>query len=231
MSAMMLMSLQGSSRNSFPLLRSPSKGRCEVDSSKGRGSYCNPGKAPTVTLEEKNTIMADFGVLVLVVGAHISAGGVWRGSRASQSLASTRLYRWFNTTLFVWGVSRFEGPHAGFMQARAWSSSWDSHVLTSHRRGREARPAALQLGEGVEPNLLRYSYYTAGSGGAGPTILQTSFLLAGETVTVYKDGEKYELPPISNRREVDFGPGAVGNGLMGTCGCDYDCSFVQESKV
>jgi hypothetical protein len=29
-------------------------------------------------------------------------------------------------------------------------------------------------GEGEEPQLLRYSYYTAGSGGAGPTILQAS---------------------------------------------------------
>jgi hypothetical protein len=56
--------------------------------------------------------------------------------------------------------------------------------------------------------MLRYSYYTAGSGGAGPTILETSFLLAGEECTVYKDGQPYKLPPISNRRDVDFGPGA-----------------------
>ncbi len=35
-------------------------------------------------------------------------------------------------------------------------------------------------GEGLEPKRLLYSYYTAGSGGAGPTILETSFLLAGE---------------------------------------------------
>jgi hypothetical protein len=55
--------------------------------------------------------------------------------------------------------------------------------------------------------MLRYSYYTAGSGGAGPTILETSFLLAGEQCTVYKEGQAYKLPPISNRREVDFGPG------------------------
>lgn len=55
--------------------------------------------------------------------------------------------------------------------------------------------------------MLRYSYYTAGSGGAGPTILETSFLLAGEECTVYKDGQPYKLPPISNRRDVDFGPG------------------------
>lgn len=62
-------------------------------------------------------------------------------------------------------------------------------------------------GESLEPTLLRYSYYTAGSGGAGPTILETSFLLAGEPVVVYKEGKRYELPPISNRREVDFGTG------------------------
>lgn len=74
----------------------------------------------------------------------------------------------------------------------------------------------------MEPNLLRYSYYTAGSGGAGPTILETSFLLLGEMVTVFKDDEKFELPPISNRRAVDFGPGARGcslgvGGLLSAC--------------
>jgi hypothetical protein len=37
--------------------------------------------------------------------------------------------------------------------------------------------------------------------------LETSFLLAGEQCTVYKEGKAYKLPPISNRREVDFGPG------------------------
>ncbi|EFJ44432.1 hypothetical protein VOLCADRAFT_95342 [Volvox carteri f. nagariensis] len=68
-------------------------------------------------------------------------------------------------------------------------------------------------GEGVEPKWLRYSYYTAGSGGAGPTILETSFLLAGEDVIVYKDGKEVILPPISNRREVDFGPGVGRKGV------------------
>lgn len=65
----------------------------------------------------------------------------------------------------------------------------------------------MPAGESVEPKWLRYSYYTAGSGGAGPTILETSFLLAGEDVIVYKDNKEVVLPPISNRREVDFGPG------------------------
>lgn len=36
---------------------------------------------------------------------------------------------------------------------------------------------------------FRFSYYTAGTGGAGPTILATSFLLLGEEVTAYKQGK------------------------------------------
>ena len=43
---------------------------------------------------------------------------------------------------------------------------------------------------GVEPQRLRFSYYTAGSGGVGPTILATSMLLAGEPVVAFKDGER-----------------------------------------
>lgn len=35
---------------------------------------------------------------------------------------------------------------------------------------------------------LRFSYYTAGTGGAGPTILATSFLLLGEEVVAYSKG-------------------------------------------
>lgn len=35
---------------------------------------------------------------------------------------------------------------------------------------------------------IRFSYYTAGTGGAGPTILATSFLLLGEEVVAYSKG-------------------------------------------
>ena len=44
--------------------------------------------------------------------------------------------------------------------------------------------------EPVEPRRVLYSYYTAGSGGVGPTILETSLLLAGAPVTVFVNGEK-----------------------------------------
>jgi hypothetical protein len=70
-----------------------------------------------------------------------------------------------------------------------------------------------QPGQGTKPTLLRYSYYTAGSGGAGRTILETSFLLAGEECTVWKDGKSYQLPAISQPRDVDFGPGLGRKGV------------------
>lgn len=41
-------------------------------------------------------------------------------------------------------------------------------------------------GGAVQPQRVLYSYYTAGTGGVGPTILDTTFLLAGEEVAVYK---------------------------------------------
>ncbi|XP_071709356.1 uncharacterized protein [Rutidosis leptorrhynchoides] len=58
-----------------------------------------------------------------------------------------------------------------------------------------------------EPERLRFYYYTAGTGGAGPTILATSFLLLGEEVIAYNKGEKIKLRPYSGMVNIDFGKG------------------------
>lgn len=58
-----------------------------------------------------------------------------------------------------------------------------------------------------KPERLRFYYYTAGSGGAGPTILATSFLLLGEEVVAYNKGEKIKLKPYSGMLNIDFGKG------------------------
>ncbi|TVU03761.1 hypothetical protein EJB05_50699, partial [Eragrostis curvula] len=58
-----------------------------------------------------------------------------------------------------------------------------------------------------EPERLRFFYYTAGSGGAGPTILTTSFMLLGEDVTAYNKGEEIKLKPYSGVLNIDFGKG------------------------
>ncbi|CAM6099817.1 unnamed protein product [Calypogeia fissa] len=57
------------------------------------------------------------------------------------------------------------------------------------------------------PERVRYSYYTAGSGGAGPTILATSYLLLGEEVEVYQKGQLLRLKAYSGERVVDFAKG------------------------
>lgn len=59
----------------------------------------------------------------------------------------------------------------------------------------------------AELERLRFYYYTAGSGGAGPTILSTSFLLLGEEVVAYNKGEKIKLKPYSGMLNIDFGQG------------------------
>ncbi|CAG9466044.1 unnamed protein product [Pedinophyceae sp. YPF-701] len=88
-----------------------------------------------------------------------------------------------------------------------------SNVMAAHMTAiarREYTPEGLKADTPDKPDEAKrclYSYYTAGTGGAGPTILATSLLLAGEDVEAFKDGEKVVLPPISNRRVVDFGPG------------------------
>ncbi|XP_056169420.1 uncharacterized protein LOC115677350 isoform X2 [Syzygium oleosum] len=58
-----------------------------------------------------------------------------------------------------------------------------------------------------EPEKLRFYYYTAGTGGAGPTILATSFLLLGEEVVAYLKGEEIKLKPYSGGLNIDFGKG------------------------
>ena len=59
--------------------------------------------------------------------------------------------------------------------------------------------------EGLTTDRVVFSYFTAGSGGVGDTILATSYLLAGEPATVVKGGSLLQLPPISNRSVADFG--------------------------
>ncbi|XP_057837415.1 uncharacterized protein LOC131047645 isoform X1 [Cryptomeria japonica] len=58
-----------------------------------------------------------------------------------------------------------------------------------------------------EPERLRFSYFTAGSGGVGPTILATSYLLLGEEVIAYRKGKEFRVKPYSGALDVDFGKG------------------------
>ena len=87
-----------------------------------------------------------------------------------------------------------------------------SNLLAAHMKA-EAEREAMENGVSAEeaaanaiPERLRFSYWTAGSGGAGRTILATSLLLLGEEVEAYEDGARLSLPPMSNSRVADFGP-------------------------
>ena len=91
-------------------------------------------------------------------------------------------------------MSNLMAAHMISIARREYDADWR---LTT-RRGEpdsqhDASSASLPQplrGDAVEPTRVRYSYYTAGSGGVGATILETSFLLAGTDVVVYRNGEK-----------------------------------------
>ena len=56
-----------------------------------------------------------------------------------------------------------------------------------------------------EPSRLRYSYFVAGSGGAGPAVLAATLLLAGRDAAAWKDGTKVSRPAFSEPLPADFG--------------------------
>jgi len=62
------------------------------------------------------------------------------------------------------------------------------------------------LSNGNEIDSVRFSFFTAGSGGAGPTILSATFLILGEDVLTYKHGVPVYKKSATDSFSVDFGP-------------------------
>jgi len=60
---------------------------------------------------------------------------------------------------------------------------------------------------GEECDTLDFSFFTAGTGNAGPTIVSATFLLLATPALTFFRGEPLEKEPWTERRDVDFGPG------------------------
>ena len=56
-------------------------------------------------------------------------------------------------------------------------------------------------------NGNRHNNTALTAGGVGPTIMETSYLLAGTPVIAYADGKQVEAKPISQPLTIDFGKG------------------------
>lgn len=69
-----------------------------------------------------------------------------------------------------------------------------------------AKSAAAELGSSESPNKVNIWYYTAGSGGIGPTVLASTFLILSEKVQVYDSSGAVRWKMAgSEREEVNFG--------------------------
>ena len=70
-----------------------------------------------------------------------------------------------------------------------------------------AAEAVQQLGGPEVCERLELSFFTAGTGGAGPTIVSATFLLLATRVLTYVDDRLMFKEPWTERRVVDFGAG------------------------
>ena len=67
--------------------------------------------------------------------------------------------------------------------------------------------AVEKLGGAASCDSVELSFYTAGTGGAGPTIVSATFLLLATAVATYQNGLPTTRQPWTERRLVDFGAG------------------------
>jgi saccharopine dehydrogenase-like NADP-dependent oxidoreductase len=61
--------------------------------------------------------------------------------------------------------------------------------------------------EEVEIESIEYSFFTAGTGNAGPTIVSATFLLLATPVITFMNGIRQDKEPWTEMKEVDFGNG------------------------
>lgn len=64
-----------------------------------------------------------------------------------------------------------------------------------------------RVGGHANVDKVTFSFFTAGSGGAGKTILTATFLILGENVLTYVNGEPLYRKSATNKVSVDFGKG------------------------
>jgi len=70
-----------------------------------------------------------------------------------------------------------------------------------------AAEAVQKLGGPEKCERVEFSFFTAGTGGAGPTIVSATFLLLASRVLTYVDDRLTFKEPWTERRVVDFGAG------------------------
>ena len=102
--------------------------------------------------------------------------------------------------------------------------------------------SALMAAEGVSQLLaddddteiesIDYSFFTAGTGNAGPTIVSATFLLLATPAITFLNGLRKDKEPWTEMKEVDFGNG-VGNRriwLLDNPDVPTTALYVKESK-
>jgi len=68
---------------------------------------------------------------------------------------------------------------------------------------KESFPSSSE--EDINIETIDYSFFTAGTGNAGPTIVSATFLLLATPAITFFNGKRKDIEPWTEMREVDFG--------------------------
>ena len=59
----------------------------------------------------------------------------------------------------------------------------------------------------MKTESIDFSFFTAGTGNAGPTIVSATFLLLATPVITFINGKQVDVEPWTEKKSIDFGPG------------------------
>ena len=129
----------------------------------------------------------------------VTGAGIWPGASALMAAASVEKLREMATT-----SKDAEGSGSGKSE------------ISSREEPERSAPC--------DGEVVDLSFFTAGTGNAGATIVSATFLLLCQPVLTLVRGSTVDAPPWTSPREVDFGQG-VGKRTV----CFHFCSCFNLS--
>lgn len=106
-------------------------------------------------------------------------------------------------------------PGVSALMAKEGAESLASKLCSSYSNDVEGTAAGDEWTKEtkVEIESIDYSFFTAGTGNAGPTIVSATFLLLATPVITFLNGLRADKEPWTEMKQIDFGKG-VGNRLV-----------------
>jgi len=106
-------------------------------------------------------------------------------------------------------------PGVSALMAKEGAESLASKLRSSYCNDEEGTAAGDESTKETKAEIesIDYSFFTAGTGNAGPTIVSATFLLLATPVITFLNGRRADKEPWTEMKQIDFGKG-VGDRLV-----------------